>query len=191
MQTNQLLVLLAFGLGGAFSATAQTGRIAALSHGGSPATMAAEEAADNFGLPSMQFEADTIVATSDSTAVIHGREGRFRPLTRTTQTIHYGPRYYQGSSAAGPKSRATAVRLLQQDYPQAKLIDFDTLTKPAAAPAPGAKKQKSKRKQKAVGAFFTLPQHPGVWLAVATMLGLAATGLLLGDKPLKPLKSLT
>ena len=170
-------------------AQAQTARIAHLSHSGSLATLAVEEAADNFGLPPTRFFADTIVATSDTTAVAHGRLSRWNTKdgSRSTRTINYGKQAYQQSTAIGPQSRGTAVRLLQQRYPGAKLVGFDTLVKPTPAPVLPVEKQKRKRKRME-SALLDVgppapPQHPGVWLALAAIVALGAACALLSDKP--------
>ena len=194
MKHKLLLVALLAGLASGLPATAQTGRIAHFSHGGSLAALATAEVADNLGIPYREpvVKADTVIATSDTTAVVHGTATDSDNIRRrTTRPIYYGWPYYQRIDTTGPQSKAAAVRLLQQRYPDAKLIGFDTLAKPPAAPAVEVKKRKVKRKQKAAGAFFAPPAHPGVWLAVATMLGLAGAGFLLGDKPRPTAPSLT
>jgi hypothetical protein len=185
---NLLVVVACVGNAG-LGAQAQTARIAHLSHGGSLATLAAEaEATDNFGLPPARFFVDTIVATSDTTAVVHGRLSRWKTTegSRSTRTISYGKPAYQQFAATGPQSRGTAVRLLQQRYPGAKLVGFDTLAKPTPAPAlPAGKQRKRKRTESAlldVGSPAP-PQHPGVWLALAAIVALGAAGALLSDKP--------
>lgn len=180
-----LLLAGCLGFGG-FAAQGQTARIAYLSHGGSLAEAAASAAADNFGLPPARFVADTIVATSDTTAVAHGRVSRFSngEGTRSVRAINYGKHTYQESTASGPQSRGMAVRLLQQRYPKATLVGFDTLAKPAAPPL---KKQKKKHKRPEGAVLPALPpagppQHPGVWLALVAIVGLGTAGLLLSDK---------
>lgn len=197
MKTTCLQALLVAGCLGLASLTAQgqTARIAHFSHGGSVATLAELEAADNFGLPPTRFIADTIVATSDTTAVAYGRTSRWgddQKAVRNTRTINYGKYAYQQAAATGPQSRGMAVRLLQQRYPKATLVGFDTLAKPAALPLNKQKKRKRKAQE---GAVFLLtppaepPQHLGVWLALATIIGLGAAGLLLHDKPLPAFKA--
>ena len=180
-----------------FGALAQTARIAYLSHGGSLAAPAEGESVDNFGLPTARFIADTIVATSDTTAVVHGRMSRWEGSgegARTTRTINYGKHVYQQATATGPQSRGTAVRVLQQRYPSAKLVGFDTLAKPTAPAMPPLKQQKTKRKRPEGAALPMLPpagppQHPGVWLALGAIIGLGGAGLLLHEKPLPMFKS--
>ncbi len=195
MKTKWFNALLVGSLGFAgFVAQAQTARIAYLSHGGSLANLAEAELADNFGLPTATFFADTIVATSDTTAVVHGRLSRWGngEGTRSTRNINYGKHAYQQATATGPQSRGTAVRLLLQRYPNAKLVGFDTLAKPATPAAPPLKNQKRKRKQQE-GAVLPMlppspPQHPGVWLALAIIIGLGTAGLLLHEKSLPTLR---
>ena len=170
-----------------FAAQAQTARIAHLSHGGSLAALAESETTDDFGIPPTRFIADTIVAISDTTAVVYGRISRWGngEGTRSTRAIDYGKHAYQQATATGPQSRGTAVRLLQQRYPDAKLVGFDTLAKPATPVMPPLKKHKTKRKRQE-GAMLppvTPPQHPGVWLALAAIIGLGAAGLFLHEKP--------
>ena len=179
--------------GSSFAAQGQTARIAYLGHGGNSEAAGALEKPDNFGIPYRTvFKADTVVATSDTTAVAHGtlsRLGSDDGGTRVERSVYYGKYYGQNSTEAGSQSRAAAVKRLQQRYPDAKMLGFDTAAvgKPAATPSPPLKKEKTKRKRHGEamlpGAPPASPQHPGVWLALAAIIGLGAAGLLLGDKP--------
>lgn len=161
-------------------ALAQTARVAHLSHGGSLATLAEAEALDNFGL-APAFEADSVVRISDTTAIGYGQyAGRAKRQPAATKTIRY-------ASRTQPKSQAAKVQQLQQRYPAAKLVGFDSIPKPALPPpAPVQEKQKPRRKQPEGATTYATPpappRHPGVLVGVAVIVALGGLGWLLGER---------
>lgn len=187
-------VLLTAGLAvGLFqSVTAQTARIAHLSHSGSAATLVTAEGTDNFGIPSPYFNADSIRMLSDTVALAYGKWVDFQyhnntaaskaRYNRKTDTLQLGRNYFS--------NKREIVRYYRRYHPEIKLIDFDTTEAPVNALPPVKVKQKTKRRK--AGAFIipTIPARPaGVGLgAVALILTLAGLGWLLGKRrPAQPL----
>jgi len=176
-----LLPCLAAALGAALPAAAQTGRIAHFSHGGSAATLAAAEAADNFGLPTSRDEyvTDSLVYLNDSMATRYGRyrsvrwgasdaELQKKPWQLSNNPVHYFSGRYE------PQKWQAAVQALQQEQPKAKLLGFDKQLK-----AKGRKQKKSASQSQ------VLPKRPfqySFWRGVAGVAGLGAVGWLLGRK---------
>jgi hypothetical protein len=185
---------------------AQTARIAHLSHSGSIAALATEVWKDNFGNPCGHlFRAETITATSETTAVLRGKNVFFcwgKPLkdslararTQTT-TAFFGGRQGQMvhiereatfACACSVATRQAVGRRLKTFYPEAELIGFEGTALPVApvqTAVPVVKKQKAKRKKSSFTlAFPCAPQPPGAMLAVAAMLAFAGAGWLLGGR---------
>ncbi|MDO7847996.1 hypothetical protein Q5H92_16645 [Hymenobacter sp. M29] len=169
----------------ALPTAAQTARMAHFSHSGSAATLATEEGADNFGIPSPYFNADSIRLLSDTVALAYGKWVDFQfhdnsaaskaYYSRKTDTLRLG--HYDF------KNRGEIVRYYRRYHPEIKLIDFDTTQVPVNALPPAKVKQKTKRRK--AGAFIipTIPARPdGVTLAVAGILALSGAGWLLGER---------
>jgi len=172
-------LVVAAALGPARPATAQTGRIAHFSHGGSPATLAAAVATDNFGLARHRSELiiDSLVCLNDSVAT---RYGRFRsvlwgageealkkaPWQRQEEQIQYYSRAYN------PQPWEEVVQDLRRQHPEAKLVGFK-------------KQLKKQRRKKSTSQSRAFPQRPfqySFWRGVAGVAGLGAVGWLLGRK---------
>ena len=163
-------------------ATAQTARIARLSHSGSVETLAADE--DNFGIaPQPYFSADSVRLISDTTALEYGnwyRVGEEQKKVKTNMVRLAAP--------TAKESQLITKRELINSYqgrePQVKLIGFDSTKTPSQ---PVLKQQKTKRKKSAFApTTMDTPQHPGVGLAVALILGLSGAGWLLGERRPRP-----
>jgi hypothetical protein len=173
MRTNRLITLCCAALLGGSAplpALAQTGRIAHFSHGGSAATLAAEEAAaDNFGDPMPYFAPDSVRYLSGKMAVAYGRwQFAHRPAS-TTDTIRFPEEY----------SRRQAAVYARQLYARAKLIGFDSVSSPGKISPLPKPLPPDKRKKKAAGA--TSPASSGLRLG-SLVVALAAVGWLLGGK---------
>lgn len=159
--------------------TAQTARIAYLSHAGSGTMLASDEERDNFGIiPRVREYAsrnryDSIVRISDTTAIGYGEQMSKRVIKYSTRAE---PALY--------KRAGKAAKMLQQVYPTSKFIGFDTTTA-----GPKLKGHKAKRNGEAPVLLVVTPlgppQHPGVLIGVALILGLSALGWLLGERPLQ------
>ncbi|MBF9224336.1 hypothetical protein [Hymenobacter ruricola] len=184
---------------------AQTARIAHFSHSGSLATLDAAMATreDNFGdICRHLFKVQTIVATSETTAVLHGKmvfvcmgkpvKDSLRSAHPRTATASWGgkrgqmvyiPAEMSFSCACSVATRPVVARRFELFYPEAQLIGFDSSQKFTPA-IPVLKKQKPKRKKSAfTPIFFAPPRHPGVAMAVALILTLTGAGWLLGERP--------
>jgi hypothetical protein len=169
---------IAAALGAAQPTAAQTGRIAYFSHGGSAATLAAAEAADNFGLPGNRSEhiTDSLVYLNDSLALSYGRfrVARWQEGEEALKKAKWQPnngqiQYY--SQAYHPQRWEEAVQDLRRQNPQAKLIGFD--------------KQLKKPVRKKPTSQLSFPKRPfqySFWRAVTGVAGLGAVGWLLGRK---------
>lgn len=180
---NHLLLCLAVAaaLGAARPAAAQTGRIAHYSHGGSPATLAAAVAADNFGLPPDRREgiADSMVYLNDSVATCYSRyrsvswRASDAELKKAPWQSYNNPvQYFSGRYE--PQKWREAVQALQQQHPKAKLLGFDKqLT---------TKGHKQKKSASQSQAFPQRPFQYSFWRGVAGVAGLGAVGWLLGRK---------
>jgi hypothetical protein len=150
-------------------ALAQTGRITHFSHGGSVATLVAEEAAaDNFGDPMPYFLPDSVRFLSGKMAVAYGKwQFAYRPAV-TTDTIKFPEKY----------SRRQAAVYTRQLYTRARLVGFDSVRGPGEArplPPPGKRKKKSATRK------APMSSGPGMGTLVVA---LAAVGWLLGgNKP--------
>jgi hypothetical protein len=168
MLTNRLITLgfTAFlGSSALLPVLAQTGRIAHFSHGGSAATLVAEEAAaDNFGDPMPYFAPDSVRFLSGKTAVAYGRwQFAYRP-TVTTDTIRFPEEY----------SRRQAAVYTRQLYTRARLVGFDSVRGPGEArPLPPSGKHEKK------SATRKSPMSSGLGLGTLVV-ALAAVGWLLG-----------
>lgn len=173
----QKLLLVIFASGLAFSGAAQTGRIAHFSHGGSAATLAAqEEGKDNFGELMPYFETDSIRYLSDSTFLKYGKwrycsdcKGRKNPLMGVLKP---------------KRNAAEAARYFKQSYyhETPKLVGFDSLTSPVNQ---GRRKLKSGSSGKPAGRSQAFPKRPfqySYWRALAGAAALGAVGWLLGKK---------
>ncbi len=172
-----LLLCFAIAFGSARPAAAQTGRIAHLSYGGSPATLAAAEAADNFGLARHRSEliTDSLVYLNDSVAMSYGRfrsvlwgEGEEAlkkvPWQRQEERVQYYSKAYH------PQPWQEALQELRRQHPQAKLVGFDKQLK----------KQRRKKSASQSQAFPPRPFQYSFWRGVAGVAGLGAVGWLLG-----------
>jgi len=166
-------------LGAARPAAAQTGRVAHLSHGGSPATLEASVAADNFGIPTSRSEhvTDSLVYLNDSTAMRYGRVRmvRWQASEEELKKAKWQPnngqlQYYSGTYQ--PQRWEEAVQDLRRQYPQAELVRFDKQ----------AKKQGRKKSTSQSQAFPKRPFQYSFWRGVAGVAGLGAVGWLLGRK---------
>jgi hypothetical protein len=160
---------------------AQTSRIAHLSHSGSPATLAAAVAADNFGLPDRltEYVTDSLVCLNDSMAMRYERyrsvrwgasaaELQKKPWQRSDNPVQYFSGRYE------PQKWQEAVQVLQQQQPKTKLIGFDKQLKER-----GRKQRKSTSQRQA---FPKRPFQYSFWRGVAGVAGLGAVGWLLGRK---------
>jgi len=178
MKNYFLPCLIAASLGATWPAAAQTGRIAHFSHGGSVATLAAAEAADNFGIPTSRSEhiTDSLVYLNDSLAMSYGRLRvvRWQAGEEELKKAKWQPdneqvQYY--SQAYHPQRWQDAVKDLRRQHPQAKLIGFD--------------KQPKKLGRKKPTSQLSFPKRPfqySFWRGVAGVVGLGAVGWLLGRK---------
>lgn len=172
---------LAAALAVARPAAAQTGRIAHLSHGGSPATLGASVAADNFGLPTTRDEyvTDSLVYLNDSIATRYGRHRAVRwgasdaELQKKPWQSYSEPMQYYLGRYESQKWQEAVQALQQREKPKAKLIGFE---KPL--------KMKGRR-QKSASQSQVFPKRPfqySFWRGVAGVAGLGAVGWLLGRK---------
>lgn len=178
------LVFAAALLGGSMAhpAGAQTARIAHFSHSGGLATLAAEEAADNFGTPRAYFAVDSIRLISDTSALEYGKWHGYHAAGKpAVQTQVFS------SHRADARVSAKAYIIQSTQYqPHIKIVGYDTISKSAApaVPTPTVKKQKTKRKKSAALPIAPeTPQHPGVLLGVLLVIGLGTAGWLLGEQP--------
>jgi hypothetical protein len=180
---NHLLpyLIAAAALGTARPAAAQTGRIAHFSHGGSAATLAADVAADNFGLPDKleQYVTDSLVYLNDSMATRYGRyrsvrwgasnaELQKKPWQSYNELIQYYLGRYESQ-----KWQEAVQALQQREKPKAKLIGFDKQLKMKG------RRQKSASQSQV---FSRRPFQYSFWRGVAGVAGLGAVGWLLGRK---------
>jgi hypothetical protein len=147
-------------------AAAQTGRIEALSHGGS----AGGAAEDNFGIVRHpRIKLDSIVEKNDSVAtwyshVYYEDDGQEDHRPRASQTKqYYYPQYEK-------RSHEQVVADLREEYKGVKFVGFDH------------KKKKSKKLGMHPGGQPTGPGGPGAWLALLALGGLAV-GWRFGEKP--------
>ena len=170
-----MLFALAAGLHSA--APAQTARIAHLSHAGEVAALAADAAADNFGLPTPVFIADSIRFLSDTTTLEYGKwDARGHSgHSEKVRTYQFASRY-QGADKVSVKRYITERKMYQ---PAVKILAYDTIPKPV----PMLKKPQAKRKKAAfLPTVPAPPRHPGVGLAVGLILLFAGAGWLLGGR---------
>lgn len=166
---------------------AQTSRIAHFSHSGSTETLGADEATDNFGGPPLSrtplsppesaFIYDSIRLTSDSTALEYGkwRAGYHNPEQVRSRRLVF---------KATTKDKREMVQYYHEHHPQVKLIGFDTTDIPARGVPHVRTKRLKKQIKSAVPSSIPMvpPQHPGVLLAVALIVGLGSLGWLLGEQ---------
>jgi hypothetical protein len=172
-------LVVAAALGVARPAASQTGRIAHLSHGGSAATLASAEAADNFGLPTMRSEdmTDSLVYLNDSLATSYRR---YRSVSWRAGDAELKKASWRSSSEqvqyySGPyqlQRWEEAVQDLRRQYPEAKLLKFEKQSK----------KQGRKKSTSQSQAFPMRPFQYSFWRGVAGVAGLGAVGWLLGRK---------
>jgi hypothetical protein len=165
----------------ALPAAAQTGRIAHLSHGGSPATLAAAVAADNFGIPTTRSEhaADSLVCLNDSMAMSYGRYRSvpYHASEAELQKASWRPSSYQMQYYSGryePQKWQEAVQYLQQRNKEARLVGFDKQLKTR-----GRKQRKSASQSQS---FPKRPFQYSLWRAAVGVAGLGAVSWLLGRK---------
>ena len=173
---SKLLLLLLVLLTSKWPATAQTGRIAHFSHGGSMATLGAVEGVrDNLGIPNTREEEiiDSLVYQDNCSMTVYGRERAVRyeagedALRKAVwQPVKRSERYCDGY-----QSWQEAVQWLRQLYPQAKLIGFD---KHRAL----IHKKTTNRPQ----TFQPRPFRYSYWRGLATVAALGAVGWLLDKK---------
>ncbi len=174
-----LIPCFAIALGASRPAAAQTGRIAHYSHGGGAATLRAAVAADNFGLPPRRSEemTDSLVYLNDSLAMTYRRyrsvpwRSSAEELKKAAwQSVSYQVQYFWGRYE--PQKWQEAVRALQQEQPQAKLVGFDKQPK-----------TRGRKQRKPTSQSQAFPQRPfqySFWRGVAGVAGLGAVGWLLG-----------
>ena len=144
---------------------AQTARIAHFSHGGSGATLAADEALDNFGLHTEE-RPEKFTRLNDSIAQVDGQQ---RVNNGPWQPLKWQQQYH---SAHDAETAAQAVKQLRKQYPDAKFVGFE--------PKPGDKHKKSAMVP--VGPATRPPHYPGTALTVALILALGSVGWLLGER---------
>ncbi len=154
-------------------ATAQTGRIAHFSHGGSAATLAAKQAAaDNFGEPMPYFVPDSVRYLSGKMALSYGK-WHWGGNGSTTDTLKFPEKY----------SPQQAAKYTRQLYTRAKLIGFDSVDNSHKTAPAVEKPVKSKHKKKAASTNTALPSHSaGFSLGALVILGLAGVGWVFGGK---------
>lgn len=181
-------LVIAAALGVARPAAAQTGRIAHLSHGGSPATRGEAVAADNFGLPDKleQYVTDSLVYLNDSMATRYGRyrsvrwgasdaELQKKPWQSSSNLVQYfWGRYEPQKWQEAVQKWQDAMQASQQEQPKLKLIGFDKQLK--------TKGRKQKKSASQSQAFPRRPFQYSFWRGVAGVAGLGAVGWLLGRK---------
>lgn len=166
MTTSCFRLLLLGLLVGLFQpARAQTARIAHFSHGGSGATLVADEALDNFGLHTEE-RPEKFTRLNDSIAQVEGQQ---RVNNGPWQPLKWQQQYH---SAHDAETAAQAVEQLRKQYPDAKFVGFE--------PKPGGKHKKSAIVP--VGPATSPPHDPGPALAVALILALSGAGWLLGER---------
>ena len=158
---------------GVLPAVAQTGRIAHFSHGGSTATLVAEQAAaDNFGEPMPYFVPDSVRFLSGKMALSYGK-WHWGGNGSTTDTLRFPEKY-------SPQQAATYTRQL---YTRAKLIGFDSVGSSRKAAPMVERPVKAKHKKRAARTNTALPaSSAGLSLGALVILGVASVGWLLGGK---------
>ena len=154
-------------------ATAQTARIAQLSSG------VAVGAANEFVMPDSLLIVDSVRQLSATTA----REYGIWTRVRTTQDTVFNDQdslHRQGTmlTTFAKQEWPRWVERFHSSYPNIKMISLDSTTKTAVSGATlKLKKQKNRRKKSAfILASPAPPRHPGIALASAAILILAAMG---------------
>jgi hypothetical protein len=151
-------------------ALAQTARIAHFSHGGSGATLAADEALDNFGLYTEE-RPERFTRLNDSIAQVEGQQ---RVNNGPWQPLKWQQQYH---SAHDAETVRQAVKQLRKQYPDAKFVGFE----------PKPRGRHKKMAAIPVGPAPSPPHDPGPALAVALLLALGGAGWLLGERrPAQP-----
>ena len=177
---------LALLLAAAAPAAAQTARIAHASHSGSPETLAADAAADNYGI-GPYFFTDSVRLLTDTTALEYGRwrfiENQMQAREKIRKVQFASCRSFGNHRA----NRTRYLQSLQSAHHPVKLVS-DTL--PAASRASTTRPVKAKTKRKRQEAALTPlpaapdgPTVPGSLLVAAGVLLLAGAGWLLAAAP--------